>query len=69
MAKNALMLSLTYIYTPFVKFHLRKHKGLCIIKMTGGAKISFSETDHTFSAFVELHNKVSDLISPCWIEG
>lgn len=44
---------------PFVKFHLRKHEGLCIVKMTGGVKIPFSETQPSFSAFVELHNNVS----------
>lgn len=59
--------SLLYLHMPstipFVKFHLRKHEELCIVKMTGGVKISSSETHPSFSAFVELHNNVSIMLN------
>lgn len=32
--------------------------------MSGGTKIHFSEADPSFSAFVEPHNNISDLIYP-----
>lgn len=66
---NAFMLSLTCISMCLLlylmqSFNLRKHEGLCIIKMSGGTKIHFSEADPSFSAFVEPHNNISDLIYP-----
>lgn len=34
------------------------------MKMNGGVKLSFAETDPSYSAFVGLHSNISDLISP-----